>query len=229
MPVDKLGRDSSHVYRRTESGVSVRYVNNNFLRSVGTSTVTGPLKMGNNRISNVVDPIDIQDVATKQYVDIQSDTKLARNGDILQGDFDVNFKRLKNLPYPSLSDDGANKIYVDQLTNDSLRKTGDTMGGELNTGGKRITNLPISQPINKTDVARQEDFDFVRDVYLNSSKINVCCLTGRQNQPKVLVGIIKNISLANPANQDAATKFYVDAKCEELLRMVVDITTANGP
>ena len=111
-----------HMFTEGQSGVSVRYVNNNFLRSGGTSTITGPLNIGKNRICNVVDPIDIQEVASMQYVDIGSDTKLAWNGDILQGDSDVNLKRLQNLPYSSLSDDGANTIYVHQLTTDRLEK-----------------------------------------------------------------------------------------------------------
>ncbi len=85
MSVDKFGRDTS-VGTTTTSGVSVRYINDNFLRKDGTIPATGPLNMDNNRISNVVDPIDEQDVTTKNYVDENMVSKL---GDTITGPLKV--------------------------------------------------------------------------------------------------------------------------------------------
>ena len=68
MSVDKFGRhSSSHIY--TEPGVSVRYVNNNFLRRDGSNDVDGELNMNNNKITGLADPTNAQDVVTKHYVD----------------------------------------------------------------------------------------------------------------------------------------------------------------
>ena len=45
MPVDKFGRDNS-IQSNISSGVSVRYVNNNFLRRDGTNNAVGTSKYG---------------------------------------------------------------------------------------------------------------------------------------------------------------------------------------
>ena len=60
MPVDKFGRMSD--IKTRDTGVSLTYVNNNYIRS-------GSIDMGGNTLYNVVDPVNPQDVATKEYVD----------------------------------------------------------------------------------------------------------------------------------------------------------------
>ena len=68
MSVDKFGRhSSSHVY--TEPGVSVRYVNNNFLRRDGSNEAEGELNLSNNKIINVANPTSSLDAVNKNYVD----------------------------------------------------------------------------------------------------------------------------------------------------------------
>ena len=63
MSVDKFGRHSSgQIY--TEPGVSVRYVNNKFIRRDG-----GDLNLSNNKIVKLSEPTEVQDAATKQYLD----------------------------------------------------------------------------------------------------------------------------------------------------------------
>ena len=67
MPVDKFGRMSDTKTRDT--GVSLTYINNNYIRSDGGTPVTGSINMGGNTLYNVSNPENIQDVATKKYVD----------------------------------------------------------------------------------------------------------------------------------------------------------------
>ena len=68
MSVDKFGRhSSSHIY--TEPGVSVRYVNNNFLRRDGSNEAEGELNLSNNKIINVANPTSSLDAVNKNYVD----------------------------------------------------------------------------------------------------------------------------------------------------------------
>ena len=69
MSVDKFGRHSSgQIY--TEPGVSVRYVNNNFIRRDGSNEVEGDLSMNTHKITNLAEPIHFRDAVNKRYVDL---------------------------------------------------------------------------------------------------------------------------------------------------------------
>ena len=67
MPVDKFGRMSDTKTRDT--GVSLTYINNNYIRSDGGTPVSGSIDMRVNTLYNVSDPVNPQDVATKEYTD----------------------------------------------------------------------------------------------------------------------------------------------------------------
>ena len=67
MPVDKCGRMSDAKTRDT--GVSLTYINNNYIRSDGGTPVSGSINMNGNTLYNVPDPVNPQDVATKEYAD----------------------------------------------------------------------------------------------------------------------------------------------------------------
>ena len=70
MSVDKFGRHSSgQTY--TEPGVSVRYVNNNFIRRDGSNEVEGELSMNTHKITNLAEPINFRDAVNKRYGDRQ--------------------------------------------------------------------------------------------------------------------------------------------------------------
>ena len=67
MPVDKFGRMSDAKTRDT--GVSLTYINNNYIRSNGGTPISGSIDMKDNTLYNVADPVNPQDVATKEYTD----------------------------------------------------------------------------------------------------------------------------------------------------------------
>ena len=67
MPVDKFGRMSDAKTRDT--GVSLTYINNDYICSDGGTPVTGSIDMRGNTLYNVSDPVNPQDVATKEYTD----------------------------------------------------------------------------------------------------------------------------------------------------------------
>ena len=67
MPVDKFGRMSDTKTRDT--GVSLTYINDNYIRNDGSTPVTGSINMAGNTLYNVTDPVNLQDVGTKEYAD----------------------------------------------------------------------------------------------------------------------------------------------------------------
>ena len=67
MPVDKFGRMSDAKTRDTR--VSFNNINNNYVRNDGSSPVSGSINMNGNTLYNVSDPVNIKDVATKEYAD----------------------------------------------------------------------------------------------------------------------------------------------------------------
>ena len=67
MPVDKFGRMTDAKTRDT--GVSLTYIDNNYIRSDGGTPVSGSINMRGNTLYNVSDPVNPQDVATKEYAD----------------------------------------------------------------------------------------------------------------------------------------------------------------
>ena len=107
--VDKFGRSA---HKRTENisveGASLSYINDNFIRNNGSGQMTGVLNMGGNKISNVHDPVDNQDVATKQYVD----SNMSENSH--NSDIDMNRYRIQNLRMmPEDNSEAVSKYYVD--------------------------------------------------------------------------------------------------------------------
>ena len=56
MPVDKFGRMSDT--KTKDTGVSLTYINNNYIRSDGGTALTGSLDMRGNTLYNVSDPVN---------------------------------------------------------------------------------------------------------------------------------------------------------------------------
>ncbi len=108
----------------------------------------GNLTAGNQVLKDLLDPVDPQDAATKNYVDT---TTVASAGDTMTGNLAMGNNKVTGLGAPSAGGDAANKTYVD--TNDALKvsKAGDTMTGALAMSGQKITGL--GNPTNAQDAA----------------------------------------------------------------------------
>ena len=104
MPVDKFGRSGKSNSVITE-GVSLSYIGNNFLRRDGTNTAIGSINMTGNTLTNVSNPVNAQDIATKNYADTKMST--------ITGDIKMTDNRITGLSDPVDNQDAATKLYVD--------------------------------------------------------------------------------------------------------------------
>ena len=151
MPVDKFGRMSDT--KTTDSGVSLTYINNNYVRSDGGTPLTGSLDMKGNIIYNVADPVNPQDVATKVYVDNTKGSGVIgrKIGDAVSIKENMDFmgkQKIKNLPDPVNDHDAATKEYVDTKTE----------LGNIDMGGQ-FTILNVKTPINDNHITDKKYVD----------------------------------------------------------------------
>ena len=118
MPVDKFGRMSDAKTRDTR--VSLTYINNNYIRSDGGTPVSGSIDMRGNTLYNVSNPVNPQDVATKEYADkvgegetVVVKTRYGNYGAL--GNIDMQGYTLTNVLDPLNPQDVATKEYVDKV------------------------------------------------------------------------------------------------------------------
>ena len=151
MPVDKFGRMSDT--KTTDSGVSLTYINNNYVRSDGGTPLTGSLDMKGNIIYNVAEPVNPQDVATKVYVDNTKGSGVIgrKIGDAVSIKENMDFmgkQKIKNLPDPVNDHDATTKEYVDTKTE----------LGNIDMEGK-FTILNVKTPINDNHITDKKYVD----------------------------------------------------------------------
>ena len=195
MPVDKFGRMSDT--KTTDSGVSLTYINNNYVRSDGGTPLTGSLDMKGNIIYNVAEPVNPQDVATKVYVDNTKGSGVIgrKIGDAVSIKENMDFmgkQKIKNLPGPVNDHDAATKEYVDTKTE----------LGNIDMGGK-FTILNVKTPINDNHIT---DKKYVDDNAAFVFRNNEYYAKGNINLRNAKLG-----GLREPTQDgEATTKKYVD-------------------
>ena len=195
MPVDKFGRMSD--IKTTDSGVSLTYINNNYVRSDGGTPLTGSLDMKGNIIYNVAEPVNPQDVATKVYVDNTKGSGVIgqKIGDAVSIKENMDFmgkQKIKNLPDPVNDHDAATKEYVDTKTE----------LGDIDMEGK-FTVLNVKTPINDNHIT---DKKYVDDNAAFVFRNNEYYAKGNINLRNAKLG-----GLREPTQDgEASTKKYVD-------------------
>ena len=195
MPVDKFGRMSDT--KTTDSGVSLTYINNNYVRSDGGTPLTGSLDMKGNIIYNVAEPVNPQDVATKVYVDNTKGSGVIgrKIGDAVSIKENMDFmgkQKIKNLPGPVNDHDAATKEYVDTKTE----------LGDIDMEGK-FTVLNVKTPINDNHIT---DKKYVDDNAAFVFRNNEYYAKGNINLRNAKLG-----GLREPTQDgEATTKKYVD-------------------
>ena len=195
MPVDKFGRMSDT--KTTDSGVSLTYINNNYVRSDGGTPLTGSLDMKGNIIYNVAEPVNPQDVVTKVYVDNTKGSGVIgrKIGDAVSIKENMDFmgkQKIKNLPDPVNNHDAATKEYVDTKTE----------LGDIDMEGK-FTILNVKTPINDNHIT---DKKYVDDNAAFVFRNNEYYAKGNINLRNAKLG-----GLGEPTQDgEATTKKYVD-------------------
>ena len=141
MPVDKFGRMSDTKTRDT--GVSLTYINNNYVRSDGGNPVSGSIDMRGNTLYNVSNPVNPQDVFTKEYADDVGGVGpfLKENGNY-KATHTINmvYNKLLNLHKPTEPYDAATNDYVDYVKS-ILNERLNTIDERLNTIDKRLNTI----------------------------------------------------------------------------------------
>ena len=81
--------------------MSLTYINNNYICSDGGTPVSGSINMNGNALYNVSDPVNPQDVATKEYADTTNKAFALFEGKYLAvGDLSMGGRRLNNVGIP---------------------------------------------------------------------------------------------------------------------------------
>ena len=163
MPVDKFGRMSDT--KTKDSGVSLTYINNNYVRSDGGTPLTGSIDMKGNTIYNVADPVNPQDVVTKVYMDNTKGSGVIgrRIGDSVSIKENMDFmgkQKIKNLPDPVNNKDAVTKEYVDTTTVPFLKldQTKYNTKGNIDMGDQ-FTVLNVKTPIDDNHITDKKYVD----------------------------------------------------------------------
>ena len=217
MPVDKFGRMSD--LKTKDTGVSLTYINNNYVRSDGETPLTGSLDMRGNTLYNVADPVNPQDVVTKVYVDNTKGSGVIgrKVGDAVSIKENLDFlgkQKIKNLPDPVNDHDAVTKEYVDTTTTPFLKldQTKYNTKGDIDMGDQ-FTVLNVKTPIDDNHITNKKyvdemdnlnsAFDFKNGVYYAKGGIIM-----RKNK---LGGLREPLQ-----DGEAANKKYVDDTTKNL-------------
>ena len=170
MPVDKFGRMSD--LKTKDTGVSLTYINNNYVRSDGETPLTGSLDMRGNTLYNVADPVNPQDVVTKVYVDNTKGSGVIgrKIGDSVSIKENLDFlgkQKIKNLPEPVDEKDAVTKEYVDNKTKNLFIDENDNIAFGLNVDmeGNQILGLP--EPMQDGEPATKKYVDDLQTQYID--------------------------------------------------------------
>ena len=214
MLVDKFGRMSDA--KTKDTGVSLTYINNNYIRSDGGTPVSGSIDMRGNTLYKVSNPVNQQDVAMKKYADKVGggDTAIikTRYGTYgSKGNIDMRGYTLMNVLDPAYAQDVATKKYVDAANRAFIFDNNKYLAvGEVSMGGKRLEN--VGTPL--------ENFQATNKFYVDA--LVEAATAGDKTLRKIQDGIFASdgeidmngnsiTGLPYPVDKDAAAnKNYVD-------------------
>ena len=199
-----------------DTGVSLTYINNNYIRRDSDTPVSGSINMNGNTLYNVSDPLNPQDVATKKYADKVGGGETAiiktRYGTYRsKGNIDMRGYTLMNVLDPADVQDVATKKYVDAANRAFIFDNNKYLAvGEVSMGGKQLENVgtPLEnfQATNKFYVDTLVEAATAGDKALRKIQDRIFASDGEINMNGNSI-----TGLPNPVDKDAAAnKNYVD-------------------
>ena len=237
MPVDKFGRMSD--LKTKDTGVSLTYINNNYVRSDGETPLTGSLDMRGNTLYNVADPVNPQDVVTKVYVDNTKGSGVIgrKVGDAVSIKENLDFlgkQRIKNLPDPVNDHDAVTKEYVDEKdavtkeyvddkTKNLFIDENDNIAFGLNVDmeGNKIFSLP--KPEQDHEPATKKYVDDLQTHYIDKRG-------NAKFERNINVGNNRIFALKDPKKDyEATNKKYVDDSITKRLQEEKDKFLPQDP
>ena len=226
MPVDKFGRMSDT--KTKDTGVSLTYINNNYVRSDGETPLTGSLNMRGNTIYNVADPVNPQDVVTKVYVDNTKGSgvigRKTKDGVGIKENLDfLGKQKIKNLPDPVNNKDAVTKEYVDDKTKNLFIDENDNIAFGLNVDmeGNKIFSLP--EPEQDNEPATKKYVDDLQTQYIDK-RGNV------KFNRNINVGNNRIFAIKDPKKDyEATNKKYVDDSITKRLQEEKDNFLPQDP
>ena len=187
----------------------------------------------------------------KKYIDSKFITlsqnlqfKLDKNGDKMQGEFNMGGNRITNVKLPVDRLDVVTKEYVDTdvlMLNESLQlkldKSGGVVSGDINMGGNKITN--VYDPINPRDVVTKQYMEEeISNLYTLSTNGLVPHLTNSMDESGFFVSTSSYLrteymgyKVFNPSKntqwkvendiegEQVATNFWIEVNCPEFVRV----------
>ena len=226
MPVDKFGRMSD--LKTKDTGVSLTYINNNYVRSDGETPLTGSLNMRGNTLYNVADPVNPQDVVTKVYVDNTKGSgvigRKTKDGVSIKENLDfLGKQKIKNLPDPVNEKDAVTKEYVDDKTKNLFIDKNDNIAFGLNVDmeGNKILGLP--EPATDQEPATKKYVDDLQTQYIDK-RGNV------KFDRNINVGNNRIFAVKDPRKDyEATNKKYVDDTINKRLQEEKDNFLPQDP
>ena len=237
MPVDKFGRMSDT--KTKDTGVSLTYINNNYVRSDGETPLTGSLNMRGNTIYNVADPVNPQDVVTKVYVDNTKGSgvigRKTKDGVSIKENMDfLGKQKIKNLPDPVNDHDAVTKEYVDEKdavtkkyiddkTKNLFIDENDNIAFGLNVDmeGNKIFSLP--EPEQDNEPATKKYVDDLQTHYIDKRG-------NAKFERNINVGNNRIFALKDPKKDyEATNKKYVDDSITKRLQEEKDNFLPQDP
>ena len=226
MPVDKFGRMSD--LKTKDTGVSLTYINNNYVRSDGDTPLSGSLDMRGNTLYNVADPVNPQDVVTKVYVDNTKGSGVIgrKIGDSVSIKENLDFlgkQKIKNLPDPVNDHDAVTKEYVDDKTKNLFIDKNDNIAFGLNVDmeGNKIFSLP--EPEQDYEPATKKYVDDLQTHYIDKRG-------NAKFERNINVGNNRIFALKDPKKDyEATNKKYVDDSITKRLQEEKDKFLPQDP
>ena len=189
-------------------------------------------------ITNLTDPTDAQDAATKSYTDTADALKLNLAGGTMSGDITMGGNTVTGLGTPTAASDAATKAYVDTgIANvidsapgalDTLNELAAALGDDASfsstitnsiatklplAGGTMTGNITMGANLVTSTTTPVTADTLTRKGYVDTQDALKLNLAGGTMSGAIAMGTSKITGLGNPTSgQDAATKTYVDTQ-----------------